>query len=119
MKWRIPNLDIDYCIQAYIIKAISKAQFFYYEKSYGLAVQTAVTIATILLFDFAQAGTGFVDILFTLAMFSVGYLLVQFVFYGLYERLDNNYSVKPARNVPLMLYISSVLCMCCYALMMI
>ncbi len=99
-------------LSKYAVKAISKEQFFYFEKSYTLPVQSAVTAGTMFLVSFSSS---IVDTLYTLAMFSVGYLLVQVIFYSLYERLDNTYALKAARNVPLMLYTLSALCMIFYA----
>lgn len=95
------------------LKRVSKEEFFLYEKSYGFPLQIAVGIGTLCLVNFAQT---FFIIMFELAMFSVGYLLIQIIFYALYERLDNKYTLKAARNVPLMLYALSLVSMILYAI---
>ncbi len=94
-----------------ILKVASKELFFIYEKSHGLPIQTAVCVGTLLLVNFAQR---FLMVMFELAMFCVGFLLVQILFYALYERLDNSYTLKPARNIPVMLYTLSVVSMIFY-----
>ena len=53
--------------------------------------------------------------LYALAMYLVGYLLAQILFFALYERLDSTDTLKPARNVPVMLYTLSILGMILYA----
>lgn len=98
-----------------VVKAISKECFFFYEKSYQLPTQTAVTIGTVLLVNF---GSSIVIGLYSLAMYAAGFLLVQIIFYGLYERLDNVYTLKPARNVPVMLLTLSVVSMILYVVSM-
>ena len=98
--------------ERWVLKKVSKEQFFLYEKSYEFAVQTVVCIATILLMEFK---TDFYMLMFQLAMYCVGFFLVQIIFYALYEKLDNTYVLKPARNVPVMLYTLSVLSMILYA----
>lgn len=107
------------CIFAFIsksiIKAVNKEDYYFYEKSYQLPVQTAVTVGTVMIIDFSAK---FVTTLYVLAMYSAGFLLVQLIFYGLYERVDNNNTLKPARNVPSMLLILSVVSMILYAVSM-
>lgn len=98
-----------------ILKVSTKEIFFIYEKSYGLPIQTAVCIGTIVLVDFAQ---DFLMVMFELAMFCVGFLLVQLLFYAMYARLDNSYTLKPARNVPVMLYTLSIVSIILYAIRM-
>ena len=98
-----------------LVKAISKEDYFLYERSYSFPVQIAVTVGSIMMIDF---GCAFLTSLYTLAMYSVGYLLSQTVFYALYEKLDSTYALKPARNVPVMLLILSVVCMILYAISM-
>jgi len=96
-----------------LLKKVSKEEFFLFEKTYGLPGQIAIGIGTLCLVDFANT---FYIIMFELAMFSVGYLLIQIIFYALYERIDNRYTVKAARNVPLMLYSLSLISMVLYAI---
>ena len=107
------------CVCAFIsksfIKLISKEDYFLYERSYSFPVQIAVTVGAIMLIDF---NIPFLTALFTLAMFSSGYLLTQVVFYALYEKLDSTYALKPARNVPVMLFTLRVVCMILYAVAM-
>lgn len=91
-----------------LLKATSKETYFLYEKSYGMAIQTITTVGFLLLCDYA--GT-FLMTMFELSMFCVGFLLVQFIFWPLYERLDNHHTIKPARNIPLMLYSLSLVSM--------
>lgn len=98
-----------------LVKAMSKEDYFLYEKSYEFPVQVAVTIGSLMVIDLS---TSIILSLFTIAMFAVGYILAQIIFYALYERLDNSYALKPARNVPLMLLTLSVVCMICYAVTM-
>lgn len=98
-----------------IVKAASKECYFYYEKSYQLPTQTVVVVATLMLIDFSGK---ILTNLFSLAMFSVGFILVQIIFYGLYERLDNAYTLKPARNVPVMLFTLSIVSMIFYVISM-
>ena len=98
-----------------IVKASSKECYFFYEKSYQLPTQTIVVVATLMLMDF---GGKLLTNLFSLAMFSVGFILVQIIFYGLYERLDNVYTIKAARNVPVMLFTLSIVSMIFYVISM-
>lgn len=104
------------CIFAFIsksiVKAVSKEDYYFYEKSYQLPTQTAVTVGTVMLIEFS---TKLLTNLYMLAVYSAGFLLVQIIFYGLYERLDNVHILKPARNVPVMLLILSVVGMVLYA----
>ena len=94
-----------------ILKAVSKEIFFLYEKSYSLAIHSAITIGTMFVIDFSA---GILDVMFALAVYCVGFILVQIIFYALYERLDNSYVLKPARNVPLMLFTLSIVSMILY-----
>ncbi len=97
-----------------VLKATSKELYFLYEKSYGLAVQTITIVGTLLLCDYSRT---FLMTMFELSMFCVGFLLVQFLFWPIYERLDNHHTLKPARNVPIMLYCLSVVSMLFYIIM--
>jgi len=94
---------------------MSKEDYFLHERSYEFPIQVAVTVGALMVVDFS--GTILMT-MFTLGMFIVGYLLTQIIFYALYERLDNSYTLKPARNVPLMLFTLSVACMIFYAVSM-
>lgn len=98
-----------------LIKALSKENYFLYERSYHLPVQISVTIGTLLIINF---GASFFINLFSLAMYSVGFILSQIIFYGLYEKLDNQYVLKPARNVPVMLLTLSIFSMILYVFSM-
>ena len=95
-----------------ILKQISKEIYFLYEKSYSLSVQSAVTVGTMFVINFM---TDFMTIMFELAVFCVGFLLVQIIFYSLYDRLDNSYTLKPARNVPVMLFTLAIVSMILYS----
>ena len=88
-----------------ILKFASQEMFYLYEKSYSFPIQTAINVGTILVINYA---TTFLKIMFELAMFCVGFLLVQILFYPLYERLDSVNSLKPARNIPLMFFTLSI-----------
>jgi len=107
------------CVCAFVSKALvkvmSKEDYFLHERSYEFPIQVAVTVGALMVVDFS--GTILMT-MFTLGMFIVGYLLTQIIFYALYERLDNSYTLKPARNVPLMLFTLSVACMIFYAVSM-
>jgi len=95
-----------------IVRFISKEYYLLYERTYALPVQTAICAGTMLIIDFSKV---VFFTIFELGMFCVGFLLVQIIFYALYERLDNNYVLKPARNVPLMLYTLGIVSMILYA----
>lgn len=95
-------------ISRYIVKVVSVEQYYLYEKSYQFAIQTITIVAVLLLIDYSKS---FLTVMFQLAMFSVGFMLVQLLFYPLYEKLDNTKVLKPARNVPLILYTLSILAM--------
>lgn len=84
-----------------IIKYSTKEMFFLYEKSYGFAMQVIVTIGTLIIMTYSVR---FLLAMFYLAMYCVGYLMIEILFFALYERLDNDKVLKPARNIPLMLY---------------
>ena len=94
-----------------VLKPISKEVYFLYEKSYSLPVQSAVTIGTMFIVDFSA---DIFNVMFSLAMFCVGFLIVQIIFYALYEKLDNTYNLKPARNVPIMLFTLAIVSMILY-----
>lgn len=98
-----------------ILKAATKEIYYVYETSYSFPIQTIVTAGTLLIVDFSRT---FLMTMFELSMFCVGYLLVQVLFYALYERLDNSYVLKPARNIPVMLYTLSVIGMILYVVEM-
>lgn len=91
-----------------LLKFVSKEIYFLYEKSYSLAIQSAITVGTMFIIDFSA---GFMDVMFMLAVYCVGFFLVQILFYALYDRLDNSSVLKPARNVPLMLIALSIVSM--------
>ena len=95
-------------ISRYIVKVVSVEQFYLYEKSYQFAIQTITIVAVLLLINYSKP---FLTVMFQLAMFSVGFMIVQLLFYPLYEKLDNTKVLKPARNVPLILYTLSILAM--------
>lgn len=99
----------------YIVKLISVEQYYLFERSYQFAIQTITLMGILLLIDYTQT---FLNVMFQLAMFSVGFLLVQLFFYPLYERLDNSKVLKPARNIPLILYTLSILAMIFSAIQM-
>ena len=96
-----------------ILKAASHELFFIYEKSYGFPIQTAVTIGVLLLLNYTRT---FLMTMFELSMFCVGFLIVQVLFYALYDRLDNHNTLKPARNIPLMLYSLGLVSLMLYVL---
>ena len=106
------NIVFSYIVRI-VLKHISKEEYFLYEKSYHFPVQIAVGVGTLCLVNFLQS---FYIIMFELAMFSVGYLLVHIIFYALYEKIDNRHTLKAARNVPLMLYTLSIVSMLLYAI---
>lgn len=99
-------------IEKIILKKASREIYFLYEKSYSLPITVAVVVGSVLMVDFSFS---FGLVMFELAMFSVGYVLVQVIFYALFERLDNTKVLKPARNVPLMLFTLSIVGMILYA----
>lgn len=88
-----------------ILKFASPELFYLYEVSYSLPIQTAVNVGILMAIDYTRT---FMMTMFELAMFSCGFLLVQFLFYALYERLDNTHALKPARNIPLMFFTLSI-----------
>lgn len=98
-----------------LIKLVSKEDYYLYEKSYSLPVSVAVVVGALIVIDFH---TTFLMSLYTLAMYGLGYLIVQGLFYALYQKLDNDYVVKPARNVPVMLITLSFVSMLLYAIAM-
>lgn len=98
-----------------IVKAISIEQYYLYEKSYQFAIQTITIMGILLLIDYSAS---LLNVMFQISMFCVGFLLVQLLFYPIYERLDNSKVLKPARNVPLILYTLSVLAMIFSAIQM-
>ena len=96
-----------------LLKAISKEIYFLYEKSYSLPIQTAITVGIMFVIDFSMS---FLNVMFSLAVYCVGFLLVQILFFALYEKLDNPYTLKPARNVPLMLFTLSIVSMILFSI---
>ena len=94
-----------------LIKLISKEDYYLYEKSYSLPVQVAVVVGALLVIELK---TTLLMSLYTLAMYGVGYLIVQVLFYSLYQKLV----VKSARNVPVMLITLSFVSMMLYAVAM-
>ena len=98
-----------------LIKLVSKEDYYLYEKSYSLPLQVAIVVGALVVIDFH---TTFLMSLYTLAMYGLGYLIVQLFFYAIYEKIDNNFVVKPARNVPLMLITLSFISMILYAVAM-
>lgn len=98
-----------------VIRLGFKEQYYVYEKSYGLPIQTAVTLATILVVNYEQT---FMLTMFELSMFCVGFLIIQLVMYPLYEKVDNTRVLKPARNIPLSLIVLSIISMIVYAVSM-
>ena len=98
-----------------VLKKASKEMIFLYERSYSLPIQIAVTAGTLIAINFNQT---FSMVMFELAMFSVGFLLVQMLFYPLYQNLDSKYNFKPARNVPVMLYTLALVGMILYSIAM-
>lgn len=102
-------------LSRYIVKVISVEQYYLYEKSYQFAIQTILTIGVLLLVNYDQS---LVNVVYQLAMYCLGFLGVQLIFYPLYERLDNRKVLKPARNVPLMIYVLAVLAMIFSAIQM-
>lgn len=95
-----------------VLKKISKEEYYLYEKSYTFPIQTAVGIGTLLFVNFDLS---FLMMLYQLAMFAAGFILVQVIFYSLYEKLDNTHVLKPARNVPVMLYTLSIVSIILYS----
>lgn len=89
-----------------LLKAVTRETFYLYEASYSFPIQTAVNVGLLILVDYSRT---FMKTMFEIAMFCVGYLLVQVIFYALHERLDNSYTLKPARNVPLTLFMLSII----------
>lgn len=98
-------------VSSAILKATSKEIYFLYESSYGLPIQTLVVVGILLLGDFTRS---FGMSMYELLMMCVGYIIVQFVFYPIYDKLDNHHTLKPARNIPLMLYCLSIMAMIFY-----
>lgn len=103
-------------ISRLIIKLASAEQYYLYEKSYQFAIECAVIISILLLINYNNS---FLNVMFQLAMFCLGFLLVQVLFYPLYERLDNKRAFKAARNIPLMLYALAVLAMIAASIQML
>ena len=107
------------CVCAFIskslIKVMSKEDYFLYEKSYSFPTRIAVNVGTLLIISLTET---IAINLYTLFVYSVGYVLAQVIFYGLYERLDNSQVLKPARNVPVMLLSLSVVSMIFYVVSM-
>lgn len=92
-------------VAKFIVKIASREMYFLYEKSYQFAIQIIVMMGILFLIDYTES---YLNVMFQLAMFCVGFMVVQLVFYPLYEKLDNNKTLKPARNIPLMLYTLSI-----------
>ena len=89
-----------------LIKAVTKETYYLYETSYSLPIQVAVNTGILLLVDY---GRTFMMTMFELAMFCVGYLLVQTLFLAIHDRIDNTSTLKPARNIPLMYVVLSII----------
>ena len=85
--------------------------FYLYEKSYSFPVQIAVSIGFLLSINTANQLS---MVMFELAMYCVGFILVQLIFYALYEKMDNKNTLKPAKNVPLMLFTLSIVSLLLY-----
>lgn len=102
-------------LSRYVVKLISVEQYYLYEKSYQFSIQTITLVGIMLLIDYSQT---FLNVMFQLAMFCVGFLIVQLLFYPLYERLDNSKVLKPARNIPLVLYTLCIVAMIFSAIQM-
>ena len=94
-----------------LVKAISREMFFLYEKSYQFATQSILSVSILLIVSYHAA---FTDTMFELATYCLGFLVVQFIFFPLYAKMDNLNSFKPARNIPLTLYILSIISMIIY-----
>ena len=97
-----------------LVKAISKEMFYLYEKSYQFSTQTIISVAIIMI----VSNTNFMNTMFELATYCLGFLVVQLIFYPLYARIDNTKVLKPARNIPLMLYILSMVSMIIYTIIL-
>ncbi len=89
-----------------LIKYTSKEAFYLYEKSYQFAAQTILLVGIMLVFDYSLS---FLIGIFLVTMYCAGYILVQLLLYAIYDKLDNAHNLKPARNVPLMLYTISII----------
>jgi len=96
-----------------ILKNLSKEYYWLYVRGYSFAIENVVCIGTLLMVDFYS---GVWAAMFELGVFSMGFLIVQILFFSLYAKLDNSNNFKPARNVPLMLYTLSVLSMIIYVI---
>lgn len=114
MSMAILEVSFTY-LTRFIVKVLSVEQYYLYEKSYQFAIQTILVMGVMLLINYDNS---FLNIMFQLAMYCVGFLGVQLLFYPLYERLDNSKNLKPARNVPLVLYTLAVVAMILSAIQM-
>lgn len=95
-------------ISRLIVKFMSREQFYLYEKSYQLSIQTILMLAIMLLISYSES---ILSVMFQLAMSVSGFIIISLLFYPLYEKLDNKMTLKPARNIPLMLYTLSIFAM--------
>lgn len=89
-----------------LIKFTSKESFYLFEKSYQFAAQTVLMVGIMLVFDYTLS---LLNSMFLITMYCAGYILVQLLMYAIYDKLDNGHNLKPARNVPLMLYTISII----------
>lgn len=96
-----------------LLKKISKEYYWLYVRGYSFAIENVICIGTLLLVDFTS---GVWAAMFELGVFSIGFLLVQILFFSIYAKIDNKSNLKPARNVPLMLYTLSILSMIIYVI---
>lgn len=94
-----------------LVKYMSREMFFLYEKSYQFATQIIISVSILLIVSYHVE---FTATMFELATYSLGFLVVQFIFFPLYAKMDNLNSFKPARNIPLTLYILSIISMIIY-----
>ncbi len=100
-------------ISRWVLKVATREIFFLFEVSYSLPIQTAINVGILLIVDMSRT---FLNTMFELSMFCVGFLLVQFIFYAMHEKLDNGYVLKPARNVPVTLFMLSIVGMILYVI---
>ena len=90
----------------YIIMAINKQAFYVYEKSYTFLLMFVSILGVLLVID---ANQSLINYVLTLLFSAVGFVVVNFLVYGAYYKINENAEPKFVRGLPLLLIMLAIL----------
>ncbi|MBQ7453066.1 MAG: hypothetical protein IJS68_02225 [Clostridia bacterium] len=90
----------------FIFRALNKEAFYIYEKSYTFLFMFVSCVGVLI---YSIVNQVFVNYILSLVFYSLGFVIVNFIVYGAYYKINGPYAPNSLRGLPLLLVLMAII----------